>query len=122
MTALPPSVRILIGAAALALAVGASPVSIDSIPIAPGSGKPFHVTITDLKDNPLLPDVLNWQVTAGHDIGVIPDESGFNISAPATAVSGTADIVWTYKPNPKISIKKPIFIKEPITGLKVVSP
>src|SRR6266446_887355 len=107
--------RIFIAAIALAFCGAASPV--DTIPIVPGSGIPFHVTVTDLKDNGLAPEVLNWQVTPGRDIGVIPEGGGFDFSAPISAASGMAEVMWTYKPNPKISIKKPIVVKEHVTGL-----
>jgi hypothetical protein len=87
--------------------------------VVPGGG-PLHVEADDQDGKRLAPGAFTWALPAGADIGVQEDATGWLLSAPLSAASGTWAILVQFAPNPSLSPTATVTIGKAITAIKIV--
>jgi hypothetical protein len=89
------------------------------IALVPGGGT-LHVEADDQDGNRLAPGLFTWAVPAGASLGVQEDATGWLLSAPGSAASGSYSIPVQYNPNPALTPTAVIVIGKPITAIRIV--
>jgi hypothetical protein len=89
------------------------------IALVPGGGT-LHVEADDQDGNRLAPGLFTWAVPAGATLGVQEDATGWLLSAPASAASGSYSIPVQYNPNPALTPTAMIVIGKPITAIRIL--
>ena len=98
---------------AITMATGAA------LQLAPGGGT-LAVEADDQDGNRLSPAQFTWAIPAGADFGVQETASGWLLSAPRSAASGSWQVLVQYKPDPTLSPTATVTIGKSVTGIKIV--